>query len=602
MRVWISNPGGGREGIWTGKRRPPRMRRLKIPSEKTVGQRQNVSHVAPPSGKPPIQRAGGALAGAGGRLPSGLGWPPAGIFPLPWLPTGNAPPPPSPLQAVSIYGIWFYDKEECQRIAELMKNLTQYEQLRARQGPGAGISPMSLSARDGKEVDILQMLTKAKDEYTKCKRCSEPKQIANSSAIYDNPNLIKPIPVKPSENHQQQQQQLTTKQGQVPDPEPQHLSLTALFGKQERAVFRDSSEPPQDGHPPPPERLPGRQGVVRSLSYEEPAGPSPPTEKQLCPAIQKLMVRSADLLPVPELPESRLGPGVGGGRAGGLFPGLFQPVAPQSAGPPPAATAPGPQSLLDQLQAPQLVTGSKPEPAPAPLFGRTAPPAPLKGLAQAPLLYFNGSLPTQALGKDRTKLPGAPPPPPPVVTATPLSGSQGDPGGAAYPQELLKKLQMVQQDQQLPGAAARPALAAKFPLVTQSTRPLEPLDSWTDKSSRPDRQAPLFQVISPQRIPATVAPALLMSPMVFSQPSPAPVKATESVRLPLPTQEPQAGTTGLLLPLTRPDPVALSGSSLTKLQLQETLLNLLQNDDNFLTIIYEAYLFGATRPARKKTL
>ena len=23
--------------------------------------------------------------------------------------------------AVSIYGIWFYDKEECQRIAELMK-------------------------------------------------------------------------------------------------------------------------------------------------------------------------------------------------------------------------------------------------------------------------------------------------------------------------------------------------------------------------------------------------------------------------------------------------------------------------------------------------
>ncbi|KAK2101413.1 hypothetical protein P7K49_019079, partial [Saguinus oedipus] len=69
--------------------------------------------------------------------------------------------------AVSIYGIWFYDKEECQRIAELMKNLTQYEQLKAHQGTGAGISPMILNSGEGKEVDILQMLIKAKDEYTK---------------------------------------------------------------------------------------------------------------------------------------------------------------------------------------------------------------------------------------------------------------------------------------------------------------------------------------------------------------------------------------------------------------------------------------------------
>lgn len=36
-----------------------------------------------------------------------------------------------------------------------------------------------------------------------CKTCSEPKQITSSSAIYNNPNLIKPIPVKPSGNRQQ---------------------------------------------------------------------------------------------------------------------------------------------------------------------------------------------------------------------------------------------------------------------------------------------------------------------------------------------------------------------------------------------------------------
>ena len=46
-------------------------------------------------------------------------------------------------------------------------SLTQYEQLRTHQGAGAGVSPMILSSGEGKEVDILRMLTKAKDEYTK---------------------------------------------------------------------------------------------------------------------------------------------------------------------------------------------------------------------------------------------------------------------------------------------------------------------------------------------------------------------------------------------------------------------------------------------------
>lgn len=46
-------------------------------------------------------------------------------------------------------------------------SLTQYEQLKAHQGAGAGASPVSLGSGEGKEADILRMLTKAKDEYTK---------------------------------------------------------------------------------------------------------------------------------------------------------------------------------------------------------------------------------------------------------------------------------------------------------------------------------------------------------------------------------------------------------------------------------------------------
>ncbi|KAM5335809.1 mRNA-decapping enzyme 1B isoform 3-T3 [Glossophaga mutica] len=314
---------------------------------------------------------------------------------------------------LSIYGIWFYDKEECQRIAELMKNLTQYEQLRAHQGAGAGISPVILSSGEGKEVDILRMLTKAKDEYTKCKTCSEPKQITSSSAIYNNPNLIKPIPVKPGENQQQ----------------------------------------------------------------------------------------------------------------------------------------------------------------------RTAQPGQALGL--------------QAHEKEQSTLPRK---------MLPFSGNQASGSGVIAPQELLQRLQSVQQEQQL-HASNRPALAAKFPVLTQSSRTGKPLESWIDRTSSADKQPPLFQqVISPQHIPAAAAPSLLMSPMVFTQPTCSPPKERDSGLLPLGSQELAAASTSLFLPLQSREPSVLSSSPLTKLQLQEALLFLIQNDDNFLNIIYEAYLSNMTQAAMKKTM
>lgn len=84
------------------------------------------------------------------------------------------------------------------------------------------------------------------------------------------------------------------------------------------------------------------------------------------------------------------------------------------------------------------------------------------------------------------------------------------------------------------------------------------------------------QVISPQRIPATVTPTLLMSPMVFTQSTPAPPKASESGRLAAANQEPAASSASLLLPLQTPEPSVVNSSSMTKLQLQETLLHLIQ--------------------------
>ncbi|KAI4545927.1 hypothetical protein MG293_002482 [Ovis ammon polii] len=476
---------------------------------------------------------------------------------------------------LSIYGIWFYDKEECQRIAELMKNLTQYEQLKAHHGAGAGASPVSLSSGEGKEADILRMLTKAKDEYTKCKTCSEPKQISSSSAIHDNPNLIKPIPVKPSGSRQQR----GPRPGQTSDPEPQHLSLTALFGKRDKAPSQEAAGPPPTPalHRQQPEKLLVRQGVVRPLSYEEPRRPSPPVDKQLCPAIQKLMVRSADLQPLAELPESR--PCTDALRA--ACAGPAQTGSPHRH----ALAAPGTQNPLQVQSIPGAENKCEPG-VPAPASSATTPAAPAQ-----PTRLGSALLP-------QTPGPWALPRPTPPG---PGPGHQPVGPGEVSPRELLRRLQAVQQEQQLP-APGRPALAAKFPTATPSTRVRNPLEPWRDPPPSTEQPAPLLQALSPQRIPATVTPPPLMSPLVFAQPSWAPPQERSRAPLPPGNQDPAATPSGLLLPLRTPEPPGTPGSALSKPQLQEALLHLIQNDDNFLNIIYEAYLFSLTQAAVKKTL
>ncbi|KFP55103.1 mRNA-decapping enzyme 1B, partial [Cathartes aura] len=418
---------------------------------------------------------------------------------------------------------------------------------------------------------ILSHLLKNTSFLLQCKTCSEPKQITSSSAIYNNPNLIKPIPVKPSEN----QHQRISQQSKNVDPEPQHLSLTALFGKQEKP---DVSEPLNKQHQ---ENLPVRQGVVRSLSYEEPSRHSPSAEKQLCPAIQKLMVRGTDLRPLAEFPENRLCENGSIHPVGETFTGLFQPVTSHG-----IATShvvqdtAGTQSLLQKLQS---QSGS---------VTKMDPTATVNSMSQPPLVYFNGSLPgqtleSQTLGKEQSKLPRQP---------LSLSGNQAANSGVISPQELLKKLQIVQQEQQL-HVSSRPTLAAKFPVVTQNTNTLKPLDSWIEKAPGTEKQSTLLQPP-----PATVTPTLLMSPMVFTQSTPALPKANESGRLAAANQEPAASSASLLLPLQTPEPSVVNSSSMTKMQLQETLLHLIQNDDNFLNIIYEAYLFSVRKAAMKKSL
>ncbi|CAL8330137.1 unnamed protein product [Boreogadus saida] len=193
-----------------------------------------------------------------------------------------------------IHGIWFYDKQDCQRIAQRMKTLTQQEQALAQsqsQGggplpPGGGVAAGGGGGGggggaevgggvEGHPVDILQMLAKARNEYDKGGQSStEPKEIGGSSMLFGNPHLIKPIPVKP-----------ITQDG---DPgEPRSLSLATLFGSQPAHPSPSATTGPLSPRPPPTGSAPslaaapssgsskkpgGRPAVARSLSYDDPVG------------------------------------------------------------------------------------------------------------------------------------------------------------------------------------------------------------------------------------------------------------------------------------------------------------------------------------------
>ncbi|XP_059114447.1 mRNA-decapping enzyme 1B isoform X2 [Peromyscus eremicus] len=478
---------------------------------------------------------------------------------------------------LSIYGIWFYDKEECQRIAKLMKNLTQCEQLKACHGAGAGSSPVTLSSGEGREVDILQMLTKAKDEYTKCKTCSEPKQITSSSAICDNPKLIKPVPVRPSGSQRLQE----PPPNKTLDPEPQHLSLTALFGKQDKAPCHEILKPSRPfahhhhhhhhHHYHQQEQLPVHQGVGCFLSYEEPRMLSLPVEKQLCPAIQKLMVGSTGLHPLPQHPEQWPCESGSPSPAGAVLSAPVQLGSPWNGGTTHCAQSTcRNHKLFEQLQGASGAAHKYKSCAPASPAVATQV-APCHSVAQSQLVYFSGPLPPptpghQVLRKEQCALP---------AQTLPLSGSRENSPSVLPTQELLRKLQVVHQEQQLQ-VASRPALAARFPVSAQSPGTEKPLEAWANKTASMEKQAPLMQ--------STCAP----------------LRETDNGLMPLGSQELPTASSSLLLPLQNWESSTMASKPLTRLQLQEALLNLIQNDDNFLSIIYEAYLFSVTQAAMRK--
>ncbi|XP_054910842.1 mRNA-decapping enzyme 1B [Poeciliopsis prolifica] len=514
-----------------------------------------------------------------------------------------------------IHGIWFYDKQDCQRIAQRMRILTQQEQILA-QSQGGSLSPRAV-AREGavlvggnneaKAVDIIQMLNKARTEYDKS--TSEPKEIGGSSVLCGNPNLIKPIPVKP--NTQVNEGADTTA-----------VTLTTLLGSQHQ--HHNALKP--DPVPPLAASMAAgkvaRPPVARTLTYEDSlnsgrnsgrnavpsgggdpvVGPADredsgnalrqlPNQLQHCPAIAKLIQgqRGAGgaggvLQTLSESPENRLcDNGVQQEHHHHHHPHHHHHQHPHLHHHHQEQQH-DPIKRLLQNHPPLLLATSFTAAVPPALQQNPYPssqPGQLDSVSRSHLEAQQG----QQLLLGLTKLQADIQKRGPTDSAAMGTGLSSQMQGVVSPHELLQKLQLVQQEQSLtshehPRLHPHPGLAPRFlgPGASQSqgsslgTGP-------TRTSVAPDQKAELqFQIISPQRIPATVAPTLLLSPSVFTQ-------TKSSSRLPVAAPESSSVPSTLCKPSLQEEVRALSRS-----QLQAALLHLIQTDSSFLDSIYTAYV------------
>ncbi|XP_022599319.1 mRNA-decapping enzyme 1A [Seriola dumerili] len=81
---------------------------------------------------------------------------------------------------LGIYSIWFYDKRDCQRIAQLMVKIVKQEADHAQRESPERLEPGRTNGVAGpRPIDILELLSKAKEEYQRAQSgetdgCTEP--------------------------------------------------------------------------------------------------------------------------------------------------------------------------------------------------------------------------------------------------------------------------------------------------------------------------------------------------------------------------------------------------------------------------------------------
>ncbi|NWX88265.1 DCP1A enzyme, partial [Nothoprocta pentlandii] len=484
--------------------------------------------------------------------------------------------------SLSIYSIWFYDKDDCHRIAKLMAKVVEQEAQRSQQVCQDRKSPSRPNGcSENRPIDILEMLSKAKDEYERNQ--IGDLSIVSSSGMQQNTSPAKPETTETPEHAtalQMHEQPLQSRQ--------KHLTLEELFGTsvpKEQAV---APYPAVERLERPEAAAREQRGLLLPFPFEQPAAAQQPLGK-------------------PESPGVKTGPGALTHQEG-LTP-LRISAAPASQ--PDVKNLPSYSVRLS----PVLSSASTGEAAPAQMLpGLKQTNSIMQVMQQAarqisPLV---NQLPSDVNHVPQSLMAG------PSQLIQPLTSTNtGTVSNTSHTSvDLLQKLRLTPQHDQMqqqsgtksaltPNASASLGQLAtpesfkeshsKPPtLNSKIISPLQAVQQNKESEGFPQAKAgskasqvapPLFVTTS-----TTVAPSILLSPSVFQQ---AATKTPEVENKATSSSPVTLGTTEMQ---------TMAPTVLSRAQLQEALIHLIKNDSHFLSTIHEVYLQVLTKNADNNKL
>ncbi|NXG96669.1 DCP1A enzyme, partial [Loxia leucoptera] len=475
--------------------------------------------------------------------------------------------------SLSIYSIWFYDKNDCHRIAKLMAKVVEQEAQRSQQIAQDRKSPSRTNGCNDRPIDILEMLSKAKDEYER-NQISDL-SIISSSGMQQNSNPPKPESTEPSEQKpslQVQEQPFQSRQ--------KHLTLEELFGT---SVQKEQPVAPY----PNPERM---EKLQTDASAREQHSLLLPFSFDQSPVMQQSLGKCESPSIKPSASQQDC-----------LTPMI---IPPASVSQPELKNVPSYSVRLS----PVLNSASTMEAAPAQMLpGLKQSNSIMQVMQQAakPISPLVNQPPSEVNHAPQNLMAGQGQLIAPLTTA-----NTGTVSNASHTSvDLLQKLRLTpQHDQTQQQSLTKSPLT---PNISASVGQLATPESFKESHSKPsalnskiisplqtvqqNKESEVFpqpktlskasQVAPPQFVTATttVTPSVLLSPSVFQQSA---TKATEVENKASSSSPLILGTTEIQ---TTP-PTVLSRS-----QLQEALIHLIKNDSRFLSTIHEVYLQVLTK-------
>ncbi|XP_075570306.1 mRNA-decapping enzyme 1A isoform X2 [Pelecanus crispus] len=439
--------------------------------------------------------------------------------------------------SLSIYSIWFYDKNDCHRIAKLMAKVVEQEAQRSQQVSQVRKSPSRTNGcNENRPIDILEMLSKAKDEY---ERPFQSRQKHLTLEELFGTSVPKEQPAAPYPNTERMEKLQTDSSAReqhsllLPFSFDQSTVIQQSLGKSESPSIKSSANPLNQQECLTPMLIP-------------PASVSQPDTKNVSSYSVRLspILNSASTV---EAAPAQLLPGL---KQNNSIMQVMQQAAKQISplvNQPPSEVNHAPQNLMagqSQLIAPLTSTNTG-------TVSNTSHTS-VDLLQKLRLTPQHDQMQQQSLTKTSLT---------PNTSAsvgqlaTPESFKESHSKPSTLNSKIISPLQTVQQNKE----------SEVFP--QQKT---------LSKAS---------QVATPQFVtaPTTVTPSILLSPSVFQQ------SATKAAEVENKANSSSPLTLGTTEIQTIP-PTVLSRS-----QLQEALIHLIKNDSHFLSTIHEVYLQVLTK-------